>query len=168
MRKILPLGFILACAITLTAVATAAPGHGGPQGGWHGHRHGQFMPLRILDLTDAQRSSIRQIMKSSFAASKSQRQALSGQRRAFESMTPDQVGYSSAAASLAQAEGHATRVRVQQMADVRAQVYAVLTPTQKSELASMKARREARRAQWQQFKAQHPLGADTADANSAP
>ena len=50
-------------------------------------------------------------------------------------MTPDQVGYQAAAARLAQAEGSAMQVRVQQSANVRAQVYAVLTPTQKAKLA---------------------------------
>jgi Spy/CpxP family protein refolding chaperone len=171
MRKILPLGFILASAMTLTAVAVAAPGpggsHGGPHGGWHGHRQGQFMAFKKLNLSDAQRSSIKQIMQSSFAATKSQRQALSQQRQAFESMTPDQVGYQSAAASLAQAAGSATQARVQQMAKVRAQVYAVLTPAQKAELATMKTQREARRAEWKQFKAQHPAGSANGAATPA-
>jgi periplasmic protein CpxP/Spy len=128
----------------------------------HGHGHG--MAFEKLNLTDAQRASIKQIMQSSFAQNKTQRQALHQQRSAFESMTPDQVGYQAAAASLAQAEADATRVRVQQRATVRAQIYAVLTSTQKAQLASMKQEKQARRQQWQEFKAQHPAASSTTSA----
>jgi Spy/CpxP family protein refolding chaperone len=71
-------------------------------------------------------------------------------------MTPDQVGYQAAAARLAQAEGDATRVRVQQKASVRAQIYALLTPAQKAKMATLKAEKQARREQWKQFRAEHP------------
>ena len=156
MRKSTTLGLILASAIAITTVAVAAPGAGGP-GGWHSHGHGQLMALNKLNLTDAQRTSIKQIIQTSFAQNKTQRQALRQQRSAFEAMTPDQVGYQAAAASLAQAEGSATQLRVQQRANIRAQIYAVLNTSQKAQLATLKSQQQARRQQWQQFKAQHPV-----------
>ncbi len=159
MRKHITLGLILTSAMTLATLAVAAPGPAGQEAGMHHGRYshsrgGMDMGLGKLDLTDAQRASIKQIVKTSFAQNKTQWQALRQQRSAFESMTPDQVGYQAAAASLAQAEADATRVRVQQKANVRAQIYAVLTPAQKVQMASMKQQKQARRQQWQQFKAQ--------------
>ena len=113
-----------------------------------------MMDLHKLNLSDAQKASIKQIMKSSFTQNKSQFQAVRQQRQAFAAMSPTDAGYQAAAASLAQAEGAATTARVQQMATVRAQIYNVLTPAQQSQLASMKAQQQARHQQWQEFKAQ--------------
>lgn len=156
MRRNLFIGLALSSALAIGSFAVAA--QPGPQdGGWghHGGRHG-MMELHKLNLSDAQKASIKQIMKSSFERNKDQRQALRQQRDAFEAMKPTDPGYQAAATSLAQAEGAATTARVQQMANVRAQVYNVLTPAQQSQLASMKAQQQARRQQWQEFKAQHP------------
>ena len=166
MRKNITLGLILSSAMALTTLALAAPA--GQADGIHqgrfSHQHGHGMGFEKLNLTDAQRASIKQIVQSSFAQNKTQWQALRQQRSAFESMTPDQVGYQAAAASLAQAEADATRVRVQQKATVRAQIYALLTPAQKAQWASIKQEKQARRQQWQQFKAEHPATSSTTPA----
>jgi len=161
MRKHTLLGLALASALaigTTVAVAATDAGGPGPSGhGWHGHRgHGQMMMLHKLNLSDAQKASIKQIVSTNREQNKGQRQALRRQRAAFESMTPNQVGYQAAAASLAQAEGQAAQARVQQMANLRAQIYAVLTPAQQAQAATLKAQAQARRAQWKQFKAQNP------------
>jgi Spy/CpxP family protein refolding chaperone len=157
MRKNITLGLLLTSAMAITTLALAAPAgqDAGMGQGHHSHRHGQDMGFEKLNLTDAQRASIKQIVHGSFAQNKTQWQALRQQRSAFESMTPDQVGYQAAAASLAQAEADATRVRVQQKATVRAQIYALLTPTQKAQMATMKQEKQARREQWKQFRSQH-------------
>lgn len=166
MRKNITLGLVLTSAMALATLAVAAPAgqDAGSRHGGHSHRHGQDMAFRKLDLSDAQRASIKQIVHNSFAQNKTQWQALRQQRKAFESMTPDQVGYQATAARLAQAEGDATRVRVQQKANVRAQIYAVLTPAQKAQMATMRAQKQARREQWKQFKAEHPASSQTAPA----
>jgi len=161
MRKHTLLGLALASALaigTTVAVAATDAGGPGPSGhGWHGHRgHGQMMMMHKLNLSDAQKASIKQIVSTNREQNKGQRQALRRQRAAFESMTPNQVGYQAAAASLAQAEGQAAQARVQQMANLRAQIYAVLTPAQQAQAATLKAQAQARRAQWKQFKAQNP------------
>ncbi|MFC5580029.1 Spy/CpxP family protein refolding chaperone [Rhodanobacter terrae] len=163
MRKNITLGLILSSAMALTTLAVAAPAGqaDGTHQGRFSHRHGHGMGFEKLDLTDAQRASIKQIVRSRFAQNKTQWQALRQQRSAFQSMTPDQVGYQAAAASLAQAEADATRVRVQQRATVRAQIYALLTPAQKAQWASIKQEKQARRQQWQQFKAEHPAASST-------
>jgi Spy/CpxP family protein refolding chaperone len=161
MRKHTLLGLALASALAIgTTVAVAAPGAGGPGAsghGWHGHRgHGQMMMLHKLNLSDAQKANIKEIVGTRRQQNKTQWQALRQQRSAFEAMTPNQVGYQAAAASLAQAEGQATRVRVQQMATLRAQIYAVLTPAQQAQAATLKAQAQSRREKWKEFKAQNP------------
>ncbi|WP_329743028.1 Spy/CpxP family protein refolding chaperone [Dyella sp. A6] len=161
MRKSLFLGLALSSALALGGIAMAAPqsDFGGPHGSWH-HQHGPhgghaMFALKKLNLSNSQKTSIRQIIKSSFATGKDQRKALFQQRKAFQSLTPDQSGYQAAADSLAQAEANAARARVEQQASVRAKIYAVLTPAQKMQLASMKAKREQRMQEWKEFRAEH-------------
>lgn len=167
MRKHLSSSLILVSAMALTGVAFAA-GAGGAQRGHgdhgqsHGYHHGHQMGLEKLDLTDAQRASVKDIVSKSRMQNKGQRDALRQQRDAFESMTPDDVGYLAAAGRLAEAEGNAARLRVQQKANLAAQVYAVLTPTQKSKMATIRTQKQARREQWKSFKAQHPTPASSA------
>jgi protein CpxP len=157
MRKKSLLGLALASALAIgTTVAIAAPdgGHGR-----HGHRdhHGQMMMIHKLNLTDAQKASVKQIVRTNRDQNKPARQALEQQRQAFEAMTPGQVGYQAAAASLAQASGQATQHRVQQMANLRAQIYAALTPAQQAQAATLQAQARARHEQRRQDKAQNAI-----------
>ncbi|WP_426271463.1 Spy/CpxP family protein refolding chaperone [Dyella kyungheensis] len=156
MRKNISLALVLASAVALAPFAIASAQDGGPHGGFHGRGHGGFEAYSKLNLTDAQKASIKQIMQSSFSQGKAQRQALRQQREAFEQLAPNASGYQAAATALAQAEGAATTARVQQRAAIRAQVYAILSPAQQAQLATFKAQREARHQQWEQFKSQHP------------
>ncbi|WP_243042319.1 Spy/CpxP family protein refolding chaperone [Dyella sedimenti] len=164
MRKNVTLGLLLASAVALAPFAIASAQDGGPHGGWHGHGgHGApFGAFDKLNLTDAQKASIKQIVQGAFAQGKSQREALRQQREAFAQLTPNAAGYQAAANSLAQAEAAATQARVLQRANIRAQIYAVLTPAQQAQLAQFKADRQARRQQWEQFKAQHPAPGSSA------
>ena len=171
MRKQTLLGLALASALALgSTAALAAPGAVGPKGsghGWHGH-HGHHGPghmrnLAKLNLSDAQKASIKQIISADRGQDAAPRKALREQRRAFESMTPNQAGYQAAATSLAQAEGQAAQARVQRKARLRAQIYAVLTPAQQAQAATLKTQAQARREQWKQFRAEHPLPTDKQD-----
>lgn len=163
MRKTTFFGFILAPALALTGAAYADTGghDGGRHFGDRGHRghHGMHEAFAKLNLTDAQKASIKQITQANRAQHKDQWQALRTQREAFEQMTPDQVGYQAAATRLAQLEGKAIQARIEQRAKVKAQVYAVLTPAQKAQLATMRSEREARREQWKEFRKSHPAPA---------
>ena len=68
-------------------------------------------------------------------------------------------------ASLAQAEANFTSARITARAAVTAQIYnTVLTSAQQSQYASNKASFQARKAQWQQFKAEHPLPSGASSA----
>jgi Spy/CpxP family protein refolding chaperone len=161
MRKNISLALVLASAVALAPFAIASAQDGGPHGGPHGHGHGAFESYSKLNLTDAQKANIKQIMQGAFSQGKAQREALHQQREAFEQMAPNASGYQAAATALAQAEGAAMTARVQQRAAIRAQVYAILTPAQQAQLATLKAQREARHQQWEQFKATHPTTSGT-------
>jgi len=160
-KKSTLLSLALVSAWVLSGISMAGPGPGpgpGDAGDWHGPPGGdQMMMLHQLNLSDAQRASVKQILSSSFDQDKPAQQALEQQRNAFEAMAPGSAGYQAAAANLAAAEGQAAQKRVMQMADLRARVYAVLTPAQQSQVATLTAQAQARRLQWQQFEQQHPL-----------
>ncbi|QAU22904.1 periplasmic heavy metal sensor [Dyella sp. M7H15-1] len=157
MRKTMTLSIILAAALGCSTLALAGPGgQGGP--GFHGHHGGGFMALRGLNLTDAQKAQVKQIVRQSFTQLKPQFQAVRQQRQAFEALAPNSSGYQAAAASLAQAEASLTQARITARASVTTQIYTtVLTNAQQSQYIAQKAAFQARKAQWQQFKAQHPV-----------
>lgn len=160
MRKSMTLSLILSAVLGVSTLAFAQGPDFGP--GAHGHRGGAEMAFRGLNLTDAQKTQIKAIMQQSFASLKSQGQAVRQQREAFEALSPNASNYQSAAASLAQAEANFTSARITARAAVTAQIYnTVLTSAQQSQYASNKAAFQARKAQWQQFKAEHPLPSPT-------
>jgi Spy/CpxP family protein refolding chaperone len=164
MRKSIPLSLILSAVLGVSTLAFAQGGADfGP--GPHGHHGGAEMAFRGLNLTDAQKAQIKTIMQQSFASLKSQGQAVRQQREAFEQLSPNASNYQSAAASLAQAEANFTSARVTARAAVTAQIYnTVLTSAQQSQYASNKAAFQARKTQWQQFKAEHPLPSSASSA----
>ncbi|MGH8212462.1 MAG: Spy/CpxP family protein refolding chaperone [Rhodanobacteraceae bacterium] len=160
MRKTL-LSIIAAAAIGGSSLALASAGGGFDHGGWHhGHGMSAMHELGKLNLSDAQRDNIKQLSKQSFQQLKPQMEALHQRRNAFDSMEPTASGYQTAANDLATAEAGVARARVLASASLRSQVYNVLTPAQRSQLATMHAQHEARMQQWKEFQAQHPLPED--------
>lgn len=150
------LGLALASAVALTTAAVAAPRGDSGHGGREGHRGGEMHMLRKLDLTDAQKASINQTVQAARDQNKPQREALRQQRDAFEAMNPNQTSYQAAATRLAQAEGQATQQRVEAGADLRTRIYAMLTPTQQAQMATLKTQAQSRRQQRQQSRQQQP------------
>ncbi|WP_233843624.1 Spy/CpxP family protein refolding chaperone [Dyella sp. 2HG41-7] len=165
MRKTMTLSLVLAAALGCSALALAGPG--GQEGGFGGHHHGAEAGLsfRGMNLTDAQKAQIKQIVQQSRTSLKSQGEAVHQQREAFEQLSPSSSGYQSAAASLAQAEAAFTSARITARAAATAQIYnTVLTSAQQTQYTSNKAAFEARKEQWQQFKAQHPVPSSASTA----
>jgi Spy/CpxP family protein refolding chaperone len=128
-----------------TASDTASQGY--DEHRWHGHHHGpagRFMHvLKQLNLSAEQKTQI----KSIFEAAKPQFQALGANMRsnaeALAGMSPTDAGYP---ALLATAKTNAA-ARIQQMSDVKAQIYAVLTKAQQEQIPQILA---ADKAKWQQ------------------
>lgn len=148
------LGLALALVLIAGTATVALPANAG---GWFGQRGNRASSgYGKLDLSDAQRAQIKQIRRSHRAESQAARRTLRQQHETFWAMSPDAAGYQAAAASFAQAEGQATQRRIQRGAEIRTQIYAVLTPAQRAKLAARRMHMQARRAEWRQFKAQHP------------
>ena len=162
MRKTYLLSAALVTALGCAPLAFAQQsGHA-----WHGH-HGMAMGGQMYDqlnLSDAQRTQIRQLTQQSFAQAKSQMQALRQARQAFESATPGTADYQSAAGNLAEAEADAARTRTANHANLRAQIYQLLTPSQRTQLASLRAEHKAKMQQWRES---HTRGGNTAAPDSS-
>ncbi|MGH8183655.1 MAG: Spy/CpxP family protein refolding chaperone [Rhodanobacteraceae bacterium] len=154
MRKTCLLTVALAATLACTPLAFAQPaGHA-----WHGHDMAMGgHTYAKLGLSDAQRASIKQLTQQSFAQAKPQMQALRQARQAYESATPGTAAYQTAASNLAESEADAARTHATNRASLRAQIYQVLTPEQRTQLADIQAQRMTRMQQWQQFQQEHPL-----------
>lgn len=162
MRKTYLLSAALVAVLGCAPLAFAQQaGHG-----WHGH-HGMAMGGHMYDqlnLSDAQRAQIKQLTQQDFAQAKPQMQALRQARQAFESTAPGTADYQTAASNLAEAEADAARTRTTNRANLRAQIYQVLTPAQRTQLASIRADHKAKMQQWRES---HTQGGDAAAPDSS-
>jgi periplasmic protein CpxP/Spy len=140
----------------LGGIAMAQPGDGGGRRG--GHHFGRGfgpggpggpggLPLRQLDLTDAQREQVKGIFdshKDEFRAiGERMKTARQAQAAAIETQPIDEAAIRAKAADLAAVEADAAVLR----AKVQAAVFQVLTPEQQEKAKTLKAEREKRRAE---------------------
>jgi Spy/CpxP family protein refolding chaperone len=130
----------IATAQTTTATAaTTTPPSGG--GGWHGHgRHGgPWRILHKLGLSEEQKASV----KGFLTAAQPQMKTLHEQERAnhlkLQQTAPDSANYSTVVAEVAQSNATLSSQRTTQGAQLWSQIYGVLTPTQKTQLATLQA-----------------------------
>jgi len=155
MRKLIFLpAAVLAAALLSTAVNAQGPGGDGPD--WHHHHHGGALmhELHELNLTDAQQTSIKALVKTSHEQFKPQFETLMSQHQAFEAATPGSAAFQNAASSLATSAAAAASAHVQAEAALRTQIYALLTDTQKTQMATLQAQHQAKVAAWQASHAQ--------------
>jgi len=145
-------GAVLAAAgglsIANAQVAPAAATSTTPPSGWQGHHHrgGFWREYSRLGLTDDQKASI----KSIFAAAKPQMKALHQQLQAnhlkLSQTKPDDPNYANVVAEVAQSNATLASQRTSQSSQLRSQIYALLTPAQKTQLATQQAVWAARAA----------------------
>lgn len=154
---------IIAATAMVAALGTAAPvfasdaatpqstqqqhPYGGhhPHHRWHNHGGMMMHGLHQLDLSDAQKQSIHAAFKSSREGMRTQFHALMQQRRAFETAVPGTPGFDTAYGSYAQAAAASAEARVKAEADLRTQIYSLLTDTQRAKLANLQAQHEQER-----------------------
>jgi len=149
---------VLLAAAVAAALGTAAPvfaqdappapmaaqhcDHHGHQG-WKHHRGMKMMRnLHQLDLSDAQKQSIHTAFKSSRAGMRTQFEGLMQQRRAFETAVPGTLTFNTAYGSYAQAAAVVAQARVKAEADLRVQIYNLLTEPQRAKLATLQAQHQ--------------------------
>jgi protein CpxP len=135
----------------LGSIAMAQPeGGGGRRGGHHfgpGGPGGPGLPLRELDLTDAQREQVKAIFDSHRdefqAIGERLKTAHQAQQAASEAQPLDEAAIRAASANIAAVQADAAVLR----AKVHAAVFQVLTPEQQEKAKALKAEREKNRAE---------------------
>jgi protein CpxP len=125
-------------------------GHrGGKRGGGEfGGRGGHFGGLRGVELTDAQKASMKQLRESFGERTKSLREQLHAKRqelRQAESGTT--FNEAVAAQKLSEAAGLQAKLMAEEF-KLRQESLALLTPEQKTQLEQRRQQREQRREQW--------------------
>ncbi len=119
------------------AAATPPPG---PHG-WH-HHGGPWHLLGKLGLSAAQQQSIKDIMTASRPPMPRLREPIHANSLKLRQTQPTDPNYSSIVAQASQTHGSLSAQMVSQMAEVRAQVFKVLTPAQQTQLAALEAQRQ--------------------------
>jgi protein CpxP len=152
-RKLLPAllaaGAVLAGAAGMSAAIAAdeAPSATPPAPGEHGWHHhgGPWHLLSKLGLSAAQKQQIKDI----FAAAHPQMQSLHEQMHAnmqkLQQTQPTDPNYSSIASQVSQTHGSLVAQAMTQKAELRAQVFKVLTPAQQAQLATLESQMAARK-----------------------
>jgi len=120
------------------AMTAAPPG----AHGWH-HHGGPWHLLGKLDLSAAQKQQVKDIM----TAAHPQLQSLHEQMRAnslkLRQTQPTDPNYASIASQVSQTHGSLAAQMMSEQADVRAQVFKVLTPAQQTQLAALEAQMQS-------------------------
>jgi protein CpxP len=126
---------------TTTTPPTAPSGHHG----WHHHR-GPWHLLSKLGLSDAQKTQIKSIMTAAKPEMQSLHQQMRTNMQKLEQTPPSDANYSTIASQVSQTHGSLSAQMMTQRANVRAQIFKVLTPAQQTQLATLQAQMAAR---WQ-------------------
>lgn len=131
------------------AVHAQGPGRGGPMG-HHGARFGHFggpggdLPLRALNLTDAQQQQVRGVREAHRAnlqaAGQQLREAFEAQRNAVQQTPVDEGLIQSTTQALVTAQ---TALAIEG-AHIRSEIFAILTAEQQAKVQEIQAERQAR------------------------
>jgi protein CpxP len=123
----------------VTAAPTGAPGAGphgwghGPGGDGPGHRYGK------LGLSAEQQASIKSIMTAAKPQMKSMHDQMRANHLKLMQTKPDDPNYGNVVAEVAQSNAALASQRTTRAAERRTEMYAVLTPAQKTQLTALEA-----------------------------
>lgn len=121
---------------------------GGRHGGRHGGHFGGRMMFRGIELTDAQKASLKQIRQSFGERTKSLREQLHAKRQELrQAESGGTFNESLAAQKLAEVAPIQAKLMAEQ-ARMRQESLAVLTPEQKTQMEQRRAEFKAKREQW--------------------
>jgi len=127
-----------------TATAPATPPADGPHGGWrHHHQHGF---LKELNLSEAQKASIKAIMKTNGAQLKSYYDELRANSAKLRETQPNDPNYSNVVSQTASANASVHQQIDTLKGTIRQEVFAKLTSEQQTQLKALEAQAEARHA----------------------
>ena len=126
-----------AFAQTPTAQDSATTSAAGSTQAPHGRGRGRL--YAELGLTAEQQDSVKAIMTAARPQMKTLHEQMKSNRTKLRQTTPDDPNYANVVAEVAQSNATLASQRTTQGAQVQAQIYALLTPTQKTQLASLQA-----------------------------
>lgn len=148
---------LLTAVFGVALMVTAAAAQEGPRGPHGGGFGGPGMELRGLDLTDAQKAQVKQIMT---AEKPTMKPLMQQEMQNHQQMTALVRGGSFEEAKAQPIAAQEAQIHSQlavERAKIDAQIYQLLTPEQKTKLAE----RDAKRGQWME---QHEQAGPPADA----
>ena len=137
-------GALISFASADDATTPSTPAAGGPHGAWHHRGHPEF--LRQLNLTDAQKASIKAIMQSNRPQLKSLHSQLRTNSTKLRQTQPDDPNYSNVVSQTASANASVHEQIDTLRANIRQEIFAKLTPEQKTQLKTLEAEAQARHA----------------------
>jgi periplasmic protein CpxP/Spy len=135
----------IASAADETTPATTPPPPG-PHGGFH-HR-GPWHLLSKLDLTAAQKTQIKTIMTAARPQMESLHEQMHANSLKLQQTKPTDANYTSITSQVSQTHGSLSAQMMTQHAEIRAQIFKVLTPAQQTQLATLEAQAQAHKGQW--------------------
>jgi len=144
---------LLAGGVTMAADSNSGDFHGGfargDQGGFAGgRRHGDFAELHMLGrvgLSDSQKATIIGLLKADRPKMLAIRDEERSARKALDQVQPEDANYSSALDDAASKIADATKQQVELAGQLRLSIDNVLTPDQKTKLATLRTEAEYRR-----------------------
>jgi len=132
----------IASAADTTTPPPPPPGAQGPHG-WH-HHGGPWHLLGKLGLSAAQKQQIKSIMTAARPQMKTLHEQMHANMLKLRQTKPTDPNYSSVTSQVSQTHGTLSAQMLTQRAEVRAQVYKVLTPAQQTQLATLEAQMQAK------------------------
>lgn len=123
------------------------PPHGGWGGGWGGHGRHHFGPaalFRQLGLTDAQKASVKSILQTNGPGMRSLHEQSRANSLKLAGTQPNDPNYAAVVAEVSQANAGLLTQEITLRANVRADLFNVLTPAQQAQLAALQAQMQAK------------------------
>src|ERR1700685_535620 len=143
-------GAVLTAATSLNVAsaaedATTTPPPPAPGAHGWGHHRGPWHLLGKLGLSDAQKAQVKTIMTAARPEMQSLHEQMHANMQKLQQTQPTDANYSTIAAQVSQTHGSLSAQMMTQQANIRAQIYKVLTPAQQTQLATLQAQMAARR-----------------------
>jgi protein CpxP len=143
---LLAAGAVLTAATGMSIASPAEEAAAAPPPGPHAWDHrGPWHLLGKLDLSAEQKQQIKGIMASAHPQMQSVHEQIRANSLKLSQTKPTDPNYASIAAAASQTHGSLSAQMMSQRADVRAQVFKVLTPAQQTQLATLEAEMQAKR-----------------------
>jgi periplasmic protein CpxP/Spy len=134
----------MSIASAQTTTSTTPPAEMSGHHGW-GHHRGPWRLLRKLGLSDAQKAQVKTIMTAARPEMQSLHEQMHANMQKLQQTQPTNANYSTVVAQVSETHGTLSAQMMTQQANIRAQIYKVLTPAQQTQLATLQAQMAARR-----------------------